>query len=409
VAAVNDGYAAAVTDGGHTETNDREPTWALSSPGNVNFHAVQDFAAVSLSDMTLLGKAITESYYGKKPDYSYWYGCSTGGRQGMMLAQRYPELYDGIVANAPAINWDIVVPSLYWPQQVMNRLGVYPPQCELQAFTQAAIAACDEHDGLKDGIISDADACTFDPFSKVGQSFDCAGKNSTFTSEGATVAQAAWSGMVDDSGNKRWFGINKDAALVDTANTTTTANSSYGTPFDLADGWLTYFVAKDPAFDLANVTNAEFFDLVHQSQNQYSNIMGSSDPDLSAFKARNGKLLTWHGLADPLPQPNGTLDYYQRVSEKVDDVQDFYRFFEAPGVGHCMGGVGAQPVGDIEAMVKWVEEGIAPDTLPAVNATLYGEVPGPGQELPVRNLCAWPKKQTYNGGDPAAAESFDCV
>ena len=94
--------------------------------------------------MARLGKAITESYYGKKPEYSYWTGCSTGGRQGLMMAQRYPELYDGILALAPAINWNSMVPSLYWPQQVMNRLGVYPPQCELSAYTKAAVASCDE-------------------------------------------------------------------------------------------------------------------------------------------------------------------------------------------------------------------------------------------------------------------------
>jgi pimeloyl-ACP methyl ester carboxylesterase len=395
-----------MTDGGHA-LNQSDASWALASPGDVNYYLLQDFAAVSLSDMTLLGKAVTESYYGKKPDYSYYFGCSTGGRQGLMIAQRYPELYDGIVANAPAIAWDLVVPAAYWPQQVMNRLGVYPPQCEFAAFTAAAIAACDELDGLKDGIITDADACTFDPSSIVGQSFACEGKNSSFTSEGATVVQAAWTGIT--SGDERWYGLNKDADLSIIANTTTTGNVSYGTPFDVTEGWLKYLVAKDPDFDLTNMTNAEFFELVRQSQDQYSNIIGSSDPDLSAFNARNGKMITWQGVADPVIPVAGVEEYYERVSDGSDDVQDFYRFFEAPGVSHCMGGVGAQPVDDIEALVKWVEQGIAPDTLSAVNATLYGEVPGPGQELPVRNLCAWPKKQTYNGGDPAKAESFDCV
>ena len=407
VAPVSDGYAAASTDGGHSAG--RVPTWALASPGNVNFHLLQDFAAVSLADMTHLGKAITESYYGKKPEYSYWLGCSTGGRQGLMMAQRYPELYDGIVALAPAVNWDSMVPSSYWPQQVMNRLGVYPPRCELQAFTNAAITACDDLDGLTDGVITNADACTFDPFCKVGHTFDCDGEDRVFTSEGATVAQAAWTGMIDDSGEKQWYGLNKDADLHRTANTTTVGNSSYGTPFDVALGWLKYFLAKDADFDVTNMTNAEFFDFVHQSRNQYASILGTADPDLSRFKARKGKMITWHGLADPLIQPNGTVEYYSRVADKFDDVQDFYRFFEAPGVGHCSGGAGAQPVRELEAMVKWVEQGVAPDTLSAVNATLYGEEPDPGQSLPTRNLCAWPKMQTYNGGDPDLAESFDCV
>ena len=326
-----------------------------------------------------------------------------------MMAQRYTELYDGILALAPAINWNSMVPSLYWPQQVMNRLGVYPPQCELSAYTKAAVASCDELDGLKDGIIADSDACAFDPFCKVGQSFDCDGETRIFTSEGATVAQATWTGMIDDSGKKQWYGLNKDADLSGTANTTTIGNSSYGAPFNVAADWPRFFLAKDADFDVTNMTNAKFFDFVHQSRNEYESIIGTSDPDLSRFKARNGKMITWHGLADLLIQPNGTVEYYERVLDTVDDVQDFYRYFEAPGVGHCSGGVGAQPVKELEALVKWVEQGVAPETLTAMNATLYGEEPGPGQSLPMRNLCLWPKMQTYNGGDPAEAESFDCV
>jgi len=157
------------------------------------------------------------------------------------------------------------------------------------------------------------------------------------------------------------------------------------------------------------MTNDEYFRVLHQSRNQYASIMGTSDPDLSLFKARNGKLITWHGLADQVIFPNGTENYYERVAEQVDDVQDFYRYFEAPGVGHCRAGAGPQPVNELEALVKWVEHGVAPDELTAVNVTLHGESPGAGQPLPTRKLCAWPKKQKYNGGDPLVAESFDCV
>lgn len=170
-----------------------------------------------------------------------------------------------------------------------------------------------------------------------------------------------------------------------------------------------YFIAKDGNFALENMTNEEYFRILHQSRNQYSSVIGTSDPDLSLFKARNGKLITWHGLADQLIFPNGTEHYYKRVAEQVEDVQDFYRYFEAPGVAHCRGGAGPQPVGELEALVKWVEQGVAPNELSAVNATLYGGSPNAGQSLPTRKLCAWPKKQKYNGGDPLKAESFECV
>jgi len=240
VLAVNNGYAAASTDGGHpSETADlaAPANWALFSPGNLNLPLLQDFAAVALSDMTLLGQAITESYYGEKPAYSYWTGCSTGGRQGLMLAQRYPELYDGIVAVAPAINWDTFLVTEYWPQQVMNQLGVYPPPCEIKAFTNAAIAACDNLDGLEDGVISDANACTFDPYSVVGENFSCDdGEERKFTIEGAKVAEAAWSGPTDSSRKRQWYGLSKDAALSGIAGTNGT--TSTGKPFRHSADWL---------------------------------------------------------------------------------------------------------------------------------------------------------------------------
>ena len=204
--AVSGGYSAASTDGGHPNDNVSPSNWALASSGNLNYPLLQDFAATALADMTLLGQAVTESFYGHKPKYSYWTGCSTGGRQGLMMAQRYPELYDGIIATAPAINWDSFIVAEYWAQHVMNQLGVYPPPCELQAYTKAAVAACDTLDSLDDGVISDPSACNFDPYSIVGQAFSCGAEDDmNFTKAGATVATAAWTGPVDASGTQQWY------------------------------------------------------------------------------------------------------------------------------------------------------------------------------------------------------------
>ncbi|KAF2220243.1 feruloyl esterase B precursor [Elsinoe ampelina] len=388
--AVRDGYAAVRSDGGHTA--DSAADWALTSPGNLNYPLLQDFAAVGLSDMTILGQAVTQSFYGEQPAYSYCNGCLTGGRQGLMLAQRYPDLYDGILAIAPAINWDTFLVTEYWPQHVMATLGVYPSPCELGAFTMAAIAACDSLDGLEDGIISDPDSCTFDPESIIGQPFNCSSTSEgIFTAAGAAVAKAAWTGPVNPYGKLEWYGLNKDATLSGLVGTVAATNTSAarGVPFPVSAEWIKWFVARDPSLVLNNITTAQFFRFLHLS--------------------RNDKMITWHGLADQLIFPNGTRDYYERVTEAVPDVQDFYRFFEAPGVAHCSGGPGPQPRNELQALVDWVEKGIAPETLLTVNATLNGVVPGPGQALPTRNICAWPKRQRYVGGDPAAAASFTCV
>lgn len=150
------GYAAANTDAGHSFWDlftavTQAKSWALTSPGNVDWTLLQNFASISLDDATNLAKKVTESFYGNAPKYSYWNGCSTGGRQGLIHAQRYPKNYDGILAAAPATNWvDFVIAEL-WGQVVMKKEKYFPPTCELEAIRQAAIEACDEIDGVKAG------------------------------------------------------------------------------------------------------------------------------------------------------------------------------------------------------------------------------------------------------------------
>jgi hypothetical protein len=157
------------------------------------------------------------------------------------------------------------------------------------------------------------------------------------------------------------------------------------------------------------MTDEKYFRILHQSRNQYASVIGTSDPNLSAFNPRKGKLLACHGLADAIIFPNRTVDYYKRVSETVCDVRDFYRFFEAPGVAHCRGGTGPQPVGELGAVVNWVDQGVAPEESRALNVTLHGQMSREGQTLPTRKLCAWPKRQSYDRGDPNVEGSWEGV
>jgi hypothetical protein len=157
------------------------------------------------------------------------------------------------------------------------------------------------------------------------------------------------------------------------------------------------------------MTDEKYFRILHQSRNQYASVIGTSDPDLPALKTRKGKLLARHDLADAIIFPNGTIDYYNRVTETVCGVRDFYRFFAAPGVAHCRGGTGPQPVRELDAVVNWVEQGVAPEELRALNVTLHGQMPREGQTLPTRKLCAWPKRQSYDRGDPNVEERWEGV
>lgn len=401
--AVASGYAAAITDAGYAyppTSVDVQPGWAMTSPGNPNLLGLIDLASSTLHDLAVIGKAVTTSFYGSEPKYSYWNGCSQGGRQGMMIAQRYPDIYDGIVANAPAINWVNLVPGDYWPQQIMNQLQVYPTQCELDGFREGAVNACDALDGLEDGIIGAPELCGFDPYSLVGQNYTCGANETLFLSNGgAAVANATWNGSWLPTKKFGWYGLNKDANTSQIAATVEAANgTSTGSPYPISKDWIVFFLAKNSTYDTSRMTDEDYFTFFHKSRDEYASIIDTSDPDLSGFQKAGGKMLTWHGLADDLIPPRGTEDYYRRVLGENPQAGDFYRYFEAPGVSHCTGGIGPLPNDALEKLVDWVEHNKAPETLIAISS-----------DGTVRNICKYPLVQRYVGGDVKSSASFQCM
>ena len=162
---VAQGYAAGATDTGHEGGSG---SFALDANGRLNWQAIQDNAYLGIHDMTVVGKALTQAYYGKAPRFSYFVGGSTGGRQGLMEAQRYPNDYDGIVSACPAINWHRFLPADLWPQVVMLAATNFMPKSKFDAATAAAVAACDALDGVTDGVIDDPTRCAYDPKALVG-------------------------------------------------------------------------------------------------------------------------------------------------------------------------------------------------------------------------------------------------
>lgn len=440
--AVSQGYAAGYTDGGHSTEDDlvTPDHWGLVGPGNVNLYALQDFASVGLHDLAILGKAVTTSFYGTPPKYSYWNGCSTGGRQGLMLAQRYPEDYNGIVALSPAVNWDTVLLTGYYGQFLMNQLQIYPPQCEFEAITTAAIAACDALDGVTDGIISSPELCSFDPHTVIGKLTNCPnGGPQAITSAAASIVSGVWTGALSTNGSLlggslRGGPFNKDAPLASPTlptilnttcisnpsscnNTTTPTTNCTGNPFAIFPDWIRIFLRRDPAFDPNTLTHPEYDRLVHASVNEYRSVIGTADPDLRPFRDAGGKMVTWHGMADPLLSPASARSYYEVVSRgDPGRVGDYYRFFEAPGTGHCLPGRGPYPRDVLGVVRRWVEEGEVPERLLAEaegqkkeEEEEEKESGGTGRVTVRRELCPWPLKQRYVGGDPNLLESFDCV
>ncbi|KAL0938470.1 tannase and feruloyl esterase [Colletotrichum truncatum] len=404
--AIGDGYATITTDAGLGSAVDATP-WALLSPGNVNLYNLQNLASVSLEDEAIIGKSVIKSYYGRGPEYSYWNGCSQGGRQGIMLAQRYPTAYDGISAGAPAIYWTDIFPSLHWTQQFMNMLGEYPRPCEIQAITAAAVTACDPLDGVVDGVIGDVDKClaSFDPFKLVGQSINCT-QTIDISSAAAAVVNATWQGMRDAEGAQTWFGLAPGTNLaIGVAATDCTTEPCKGFPLTIATQWLSLFVARDPSLDFSNLTHEEFDWLAHQSRQQYTSIIGTGDPDLNAFRNAGGKMVTFHGLVkiDELLPPEGTAKYFNEVSAVIPTAEDFYRHFEVPGMGHCAGRVAGEPTSLFDQLRAWVENGTAPDQTPYKVTVSESEVHN-------RIACPYPKKAVFDKscGDAAEAKCWSC-
>lgn len=402
VQAVKDGYAAVTTDAGVPLTF-LDTGWALSG-GVIDKTLVTNFATRSVHESAVIGKDVTRAFYGRPVSYAYWNGCSTGGRQGYSEAQRHPDDFDGILANAPAVDWARFAVATLWPQTVMYNDRHFPRDCVLTGFRRAAIAACDPRDGVTDGIIDRPEECDYDPRGLVGTTVLCAGEEVTVTARDAEVVRKVWAGPTDASGRSLWAGLPKGADFAWLAGTRPDENGNPSAPgFPVAVGWVQTFLAKQPGFDTSTITYRQFTDLFHQSVREYDGIIGTSDPDLRGFRRAGGKLITFVGTADQLIPPGGTLAYRDRVERRMggaDRVNDFYRLFLAPGVEHCGGGAGPVPTNPLGALVDWVEHGRAPATLPA--ATLDGSR--------TRDLCPYPKVSRYRGqGDSAVASSYRCT
>lgn len=394
--ALRAGYATASTDTGHTSTTprpSRDGSFALGPDGRLDDRVIEDFAVRSLIETTKTAKRLIQAFYGQAADHSYWNGCSTGGRQGLMLAQRYPEEYDGILAGAPAINWDRFIPAELWPQVVMQQeLGGPIAECKLTAATEAAVAQCDGDDGVPDGVIGDPRRCDFDVTSLIGWATPCG----EFTAADARVIQAIWGGARTTASEALWFGLSPGAPMDGLAG---------ADPFPIAEHHQRYWIEQNPQWDWRTLDYAGFEQNFRDSQKLFHDVIGTDDPNLSPFQQSGGRLLLWHGWNDELIFPGGTIDYFERMIDAIGgptQVSEFARLFMAPGVEHCDSGPGPDTFDMFGALVRWVEDGAAPDRITA--AKLEGD-----QVVRTRPLCPYPQAAVYDGtGDPNSEASFAC-
>jgi len=381
--ALGRGYATSSTDTGHVGGS---ASFALGHP-----EKAIDFAYRSEHEMVLKSKAIIDAFYGRAPKYSYWNGCSAGGRQAMKEAQMFPADFDGIIAGSPGLDWSGRSAQAVRIAKLLENDAARLTPSHLQALHNAVVAACDANDGLKDGLLSNPVSCKFDP-----KSIQCASGDGPDCLSGAQVAtvKAIYSPL--KSGNREIAGLAYGSEL-----NWTNLGWSAGARATGIDHYR-YLIYNDPEWPLSKFDAAT--DPVKLEQGP-SGAIDARDPDLKAFFARGGKLLMYHGWADPQITPLNTAAYYEQVAKAsggASRISGNYRLFLAPGMAHCGGGEGPNDFDKIGTLEQWVEQGKAPDMIVASHAKN-------GAVDRTRPLCPYPQIATYTGaGSIEEATNFAC-
>ena len=380
------GYAAASTDTGHSGPS---ASFVIGHP-----EKLIDFGYRSVHETAVQGKATVSALYGTAPRFSYFNGCSGGGRQAFMEAQRFPEDFDGIVAGAPGFNrTDGAFQSLGAMQATHRDPESFIPASKYPMLHQAALDACDAGDGLEDGLITDPRRCQFDPGVTA-----CTGADgpSCLTPAQVVAARRIYAPVIDPkTGAEVFAGLEPGSELHWAAISGERPHQMYN---DLAR----FVVFEDPNWDFRTLDIGEHLERARQADN---GILAATSTDLKPFVARGGKLLMYHGWEDQNISPRMTVGYYAGVLDAMgkDQVDNAVRLFMVPGMGHCRGGDGPSSFDMLAALEQWREQGEAPAQILASKVT-------DGRVTRTRPLCPYPQVARYKGtGSIDRAENFACT
>jgi hypothetical protein len=401
-ATVNAGYATAGTDTGH-QGHPLEASWALD-----NLERQLNFGYLAVHRTAVTAKAIVRHFYGTSGMRSYFSGCSNGGRQGLMEAQRFPDDFDGIVAGAPALDFVGLAGRLVKDMQTVfpepRNLStlMFRPET-LKSIEAQILQKCDAVDSIKDGLLADPRLCNIDVAGLTGLSDEqrAALKKiyaQTSGDEGASYPAQPMGGEGEIAGWPTWItGGVAWPTWVTNAGGAIPRDPSLG--FALGTQFFKFFVFNDPTWDYSkyDVTNAR------QDARLTATFMNATNPDLDVFKAKGGKLIVWHGWSDPLITALGSVKYYEQVLRRDPGVRDYFRMFLMPGVLHCGEGPGPDTVDWPSAIADWVEKGKPPDKVIATKLGAGGAISR------TRPLCPYPQHAEYTGrGSTDDAANFVC-
>jgi feruloyl esterase len=405
-AALQLGFAFAQTNTGHDSRKEPGGTFVMSNPQKAIDYA---YRAVHVTATT--AKDITKDYYSKPVSYAYWNSCSNGGRQGLLEAQRFPEDFDGIVANAPWLDQTGFTIGAMWNQKALSAVALTP--AKLSILADKVMEKCDAIDGLKDGLIDDPRKCNFDPRRDAPICSAGADNANCLTSAQAEAIAKVYSGPT--SNGKSFFpGYMPGSEAVTTGLfgggsgsgwlnvIVSTQTNAKPADFNLAENTIQYLAHKPPKPDYDYKT----FDYdrdIHMLDN-WSKLADAKDPDLSKFRKRGGKLIMTYGWADSILQPMVGVNYYeQALAKNGKDTPEFFRLFMIPGMAHCSGGVGPDRNDPMTAIINWVEKSKAPASITASRVVN-------NQVVRTRPLCPYPQVARYSGqGSIDDAANFRCV
>jgi hypothetical protein len=390
--ATNLGYVGSSTDSGHPASEN--PNFAVvQEEHRLNYGRLKDFLVESLRVQYQSALGLAALYYDRRASHNYWSGCSTGGRQGLSLALKFGRHFDGFLVGAPAnFNSRLQVTTL-WPWWVNKDIaGNTLTAAQRSATNASAVAACDAQDGVVDGLLSDPRACKYDAKANVCGQPGAPAAPACLTPEQATAMNMIWDGPRNDHGTRIWFpfGIGANESVSSTATCGNLGSQCWA--------------HRDTTFDWHPLPLSEFDDETQLATRVVAPFSDIISTDLDDVKKSRGKILMWHGGADPLIPWRQSVHYYREAAQRYDGyskLQSWFRFYLAPGVGHCGGGAGPQPQALFDAMVNWAENGAAPDRILSTNTT-------GGVVTRSRPMCPYPKTAVYKGGDPNLESSFRC-
>src|SRR5216684_1018315 len=401
--ALKQGFAVAQTNTGHDAVAEPLASFAVSYQKRVDYA----FRAVHMTAVE--AKRIAAAYYGRAASYSYWDGCSTGGRQGLISAQRFPQDFDGIAVGAPVLNFVDTVTQSLWYGQIIAEAKI--PVAKMKLVADAAYARCDAKDGLKDGLIDDPRRCDFDPARDVAQCAAGQDGKTCLTTKQTEAIKKVHAGL-QVGGKPVHFGqvVGAETGGNSFTGSGTTDSGWAAWLIPPADGkalqhaygesFVRYFLARpDPSLDAIK------FDF-SRDIGKYADarvLLNATDPNLGPFRSRGGKLLMYFGWADTALPPLMGVDYYMKaVAANGLGTPDFFRLFMVPGMFHCRGGVGPDRLDAMTALINWVENGTPPASITAAQVDK-------GKLLRTRPLCPYPQVARYSGsGSADDAANFAC-